>query len=41
MFWWLNDFDRDNIADIEYLSWHKIKMKRACVIDSLKRHYNI
>ncbi len=41
MFQWLNNYDKDNIADIECSDWYKIKMKRVCVIDSLKRHYDI
>ncbi len=41
VFWWLDDSDRDNIVNIECLDWHKIKMKRVCIIDSLKRYYDI
>jgi len=41
VFWWSDDSDRDNIVDIEYLDWYKIKMKRTCTIDSSERHYDI
>ncbi len=40
-FWWLNDLDRDNIADIECLNWYKIKMKRICAINSSERYCDI
>ncbi len=41
MFWWLNNLNKDNIVNIECSDWHKIKIKRICVIDSLERYYDI
>ncbi len=41
MFWWSDNSDRDNIADIKCLDWYIIKIKRVYTIDSLKRHYDI
>ncbi len=41
VFWWLDNFDKDNIVSIECSDWHKVKMMRICAINSLERHYDI